>query len=347
MFKNIEVLDLPITLFDLLTHSSGIVDPGPTNYLNEKTGNTVPIADYTVKQALQYCQETGLSYPTGTKTEYSNLGYAIAALELERASNESFKQLLKDKILIPLKMHNTGFHIQPIQGTSYGVEAPAWKLKELSGFSGLVSCSSDLAKYLRYLFLTEEDAILAQDKALLFSIIQKLKHPSPNIQTALGWILNFSFEDEIFEQTGRSLGFSCYVGYSQKQHKAAILLTNAHATDNLGRYILNERYPLLTMKKSIHIEDREMKRYEGKYFWKENEEVIDSTVIAKDNKLWLAFEAQAPIPFFPEKKNSFFPKSFENHDESISFQENEEGKITGFKLLKNEQPVFVFKKLHQ
>lgn len=347
LFKNIEVLDLPLTLFDLLTHSSGIVDPGPCNYLNEKTGNTVPIADYTVEQALHYCQETGLSYPTGTKLEYSNLGYAIAALELEKASNESFENLLRNKILLPLKMHNTGFHIPPIQGTSYGVEAPTWELKELAGFSGLVSCSSDLAKYLNYLFFTDEDTTLAQEKAFLFSTIQKLKHPNPNIQTALGWILDFSFEDQIFEQTGRSLGFSCYIGYSRKQHKAAILLTNAQAPGNLGRFILNERYPLLTMKKSILIEDSDMKRYEGKYYWKENEEVIHSVVSSKDNKLWIAFDTQAPTPFFPEKKNRFFPKSFENHDESIVFQENEAGKITNFKILKNGQPGFVFKKMYQ
>ena len=347
LFKNVDVVDLPITLYDLLTFSSGIRDPGPSKYFNPETGNTVPVADYTVKQAIQYCQETGLGYPPGTKQEYSNLSYAIAALELERASNEPFEKLLRDKILLPLKMDKTGFHIPPIQGTAYGVKAPPWKLKELSGFSGLVSCASDLAKYLRYLFLTDEDETLSQDKALLLALIPKLKHPYPNMQNALGWILETSFEDQIFGQTGRSLGFSCYIGYSRKQHKAAILLTNANTNDNLGRYILNERYPLLTMKKSLLVEDSDLKRYEGKYSCKVNEEMIHSFVSSKDNKLFIVFDREAPIPLFPEKKNLFFPKSFDNYDESIAFQEDEDGKITGFEVLKKEQPCGVFKRLYE
>ncbi|MCH1502700.1 MAG: beta-lactamase family protein [Verrucomicrobiales bacterium] len=49
------------------------------------------------------------SYPPGTKTEYSNQGYAVVGTMLETLAKKSWESLLKDRLFTPLGMKSAGF----------------------------------------------------------------------------------------------------------------------------------------------------------------------------------------------------------------------------------------------
>lgn len=97
-----------ITVRNLLNHTSGLPDYG--ELLMKQYPNTPPeqvpqILDAGVLKLLE--QQTGGEFPAGTKWEYSNSGYAVLAMIVEKASGKPFGQFLHDRIFVPLKMTNT------------------------------------------------------------------------------------------------------------------------------------------------------------------------------------------------------------------------------------------------
>lgn len=97
-----------ITVRNLLNHTSGLPDYG--ELLMKQHPNTPPeqvpqILDAGVLKLLE--QQTSGEFPAGTKWEYSNSGYAVLAMIVEKASGKPFGQFLHDRIFVPLKMTNT------------------------------------------------------------------------------------------------------------------------------------------------------------------------------------------------------------------------------------------------
>jgi CubicO group peptidase (beta-lactamase class C family) len=97
-----------ITVRNLLNHTSGL--PDYEDLLMKQYPNTPPeqvpqILDAGVLKLLE--QQTGGEFPAGSKWEYSNSGYAVLAMIVEKVSGKPFGQFLHDRIFAPLKMTNT------------------------------------------------------------------------------------------------------------------------------------------------------------------------------------------------------------------------------------------------
>src|SRR5260370_8942318 len=52
-------------------------------------------------------RQTSGKFPAGAKWEYSNSGYAVLAMMVEKISGEPFGQFLEQRIFTPLDMMNT------------------------------------------------------------------------------------------------------------------------------------------------------------------------------------------------------------------------------------------------
>src|SRR5580692_3182365 len=97
-----------ITVRNLLNHTSGIEDYG--ELLMKQYPNTPPeevpqILDAGVLKLLE--QQSSGEFPAGSKWEYSNSGYAVLAMIVEKVSGKPFGQFLHERIFAPLKMTNT------------------------------------------------------------------------------------------------------------------------------------------------------------------------------------------------------------------------------------------------
>lgn len=95
-----------VTVRQLLSHTSGIPNfismPG---FLDGPASRTT----YRVKDfAQRYCSGD-LEFDPGTKFNYSNSGYFLLGAVLEQVSGISYEQLLKDRILTPLGMNDSGY----------------------------------------------------------------------------------------------------------------------------------------------------------------------------------------------------------------------------------------------
>jgi CubicO group peptidase (beta-lactamase class C family) len=98
----------PITVRNLLNHTSGL--PDYEELLMKQYPNTPPehvpqILDAGVLKLLE--QQSSGEFPAGSKWEYSNSGYAVLAMIVEKVSGKPFGQFLHERIFAPLKMTST------------------------------------------------------------------------------------------------------------------------------------------------------------------------------------------------------------------------------------------------
>ena len=98
----------PITIRNLLNHTSGLPDYEDIlmkQYPNTAEEKIPQIVDAGVLKLLE--QQTRGKFAPGSKWEYSNSGYAVLAMIVEKVSGKSFAQFLQERIFTPLKMTNT------------------------------------------------------------------------------------------------------------------------------------------------------------------------------------------------------------------------------------------------
>ena len=94
-----------ITSHHLLTHTSGI--PNYTSFpkfMEDESRNP-----YTPEAFLKIFAEKPLDFKPGEKFSYSNSGYFLLGVLIEKLSGKSYEQMLQDKIFTPLNMKDTGY----------------------------------------------------------------------------------------------------------------------------------------------------------------------------------------------------------------------------------------------
>jgi CubicO group peptidase (beta-lactamase class C family) len=108
IFPEFPAYGKTITVRNLLNHTSGLLDY--EDLMAQQYGNTpdhqIPqIKDTGVLALLEKASTT--KFPAGTKWEYSNSGYCVLAMVVEKISGEGFGQFLHDRIFASLQMTNT------------------------------------------------------------------------------------------------------------------------------------------------------------------------------------------------------------------------------------------------
>lgn len=148
-----------VTIGNLLTHTSGLIDYEgilEKQYPNTPLERIPQIKDAGVLALMN--QQTGTKFPPGTKWEYSNSGYAVLAMVIEKVSGEPFGKFLHDRIFAPLHMTNTIAYEKgknEVVNRAYGNSKTdgAWQQKDQSptsavlGDGGIYSSVEDLAKW--------------------------------------------------------------------------------------------------------------------------------------------------------------------------------------------------------
>lgn len=94
-----------ITLTELLSHRAGLAANVDWGRL-AKAGGPLPAQR---EAAVEMAASVKLQSPPGTKYEYSNTGYVIAAAMAEEMSGRSWEDLIRDDVFKPLGMTSAGF----------------------------------------------------------------------------------------------------------------------------------------------------------------------------------------------------------------------------------------------
>ncbi|MBW4621360.1 MAG: beta-lactamase family protein [Cyanosarcina radialis HA8281-LM2] len=99
-------LDDAVTLRQLLSHTSGLPDYGavPASFEAVKAN---PSSPWSTEAFLDLARTQGLQFPPGTGWAYSNIGYLLVKIILERTSGLSIEKLLNKVIFSPLGLKKT------------------------------------------------------------------------------------------------------------------------------------------------------------------------------------------------------------------------------------------------
>jgi CubicO group peptidase (beta-lactamase class C family) len=147
-----------VTVRQLLDHTSGLPD---YEDLMPAADPSVPmeqaqIHDHGVLELLE--RQTAGRFPPGTRWAYSNSGYVLLGLVVEKVSGRPFGEFLQERIFAPLQMTDTVAYERGknrVRNRAYGHsrEAAAWQETDQSptsatlGDGGVYSSLGDLAKW--------------------------------------------------------------------------------------------------------------------------------------------------------------------------------------------------------
>ncbi|HEX4487681.1 MAG TPA: serine hydrolase domain-containing protein [Terriglobales bacterium] len=238
VFPDFPAYGETITIRNLLNHTSGLVDY--EDIMARPYGGTIPdsvaqIKDVGVLDLLK--KEKSTAFPSGSHWSYSNSGYAVLAMIVERVSGKPFEQFLRDRIFAPLQMTQTIAHEKgknEVSNRSYGhtKEASGWKLTDQSptsavlGDGGIYSSLNDLAKWDRA--LAQHKLLTAEEMRPAFTPVEAAVLGPDNQPAAygFGWFLDPYKRHKRMWHYGETVGFRTVIERFPDDKLTVIVLCN-------------------------------------------------------------------------------------------------------------------------
>jgi CubicO group peptidase (beta-lactamase class C family) len=213
----------PITIHHLLTHTGGLIDYEDIMPADLAT----PLRDIDVLHLLE--TQDHLYFEPGSDYRYSNGGYSMLALIVERASGISFQAFLRERIFDKLGMRNTLAYVQegppvPFRAYGYTEAGGAWTRTDQSltsavlGDGGIYSSIDDLARWDAALY----DDRLLSDESRHLAFTPHTKTDDPAIAYGFGWRIT----GETLWHSGESIGFRNVIVRWPRQKLSVIILSN-------------------------------------------------------------------------------------------------------------------------
>jgi serine-type D-Ala-D-Ala carboxypeptidase/endopeptidase len=205
-----------ITLKELATHTSGLPRLSPSHV----PGVPDPYA-FLTEETVQ--RELRISPRGPAEHEYSNFGFQVLGLALERATGTPFTVLLSRHLCTPLAMPGTGVgataQAMLLRGHRAGKAVRPWT-HHLTGAGGVVTTAQDMAKYV-HACLTPAQGPLGP----AVELAQRPHHHIDRLRSAgLGWALG---PPGYLGYSGGTSGFRSMLGIKTADHHAAAILANA------------------------------------------------------------------------------------------------------------------------
>lgn len=212
-----------VTIRQLLTHTSGIIDYEDVI----PPGTTAQLHDVDVLRLLEAQDST--YFKPGTKYQYSNSGYALLALIVERVSGKSFATFLHDRIFAPLGMNHTvafenGISTVSNRAFGYTMKDSAWTRKDQSttsavlGDGGIYSSIDDLVKWDAALY----NSRLLNDASRKLAFSPQTPTDKPDVSYGFGWRIT----GETVWHSGETSGFRNVIVRYPARHLTVVILTN-------------------------------------------------------------------------------------------------------------------------
>lgn len=239
----LDVRGRPITLLDLATYSSGLPNM-PGNLPPRWWANPSPFADYTKDNLYAFLSDSTPAYEPGRHYAYANLGFALLGIALARHRGESYERLLIERLCKPLQLNHTritptqDMHEHLAQGHNPDSlkSVPRWECLALPEMGAVLSTASDLTKLLKACM-----GLIRSPLDAAFARLLQTRRPTtvPGTRVGLGWFISSNNTEEIVWKSGLTGGFSSFIGFSRRNHRGAILLSNGGYTAGAGIRLIN------------------------------------------------------------------------------------------------------------
>ncbi len=214
-----------VSLFHLLTHTSGIPSYTSLPHFFAQDARR----DRSPRELIALTEHMPLDFPPGSAFKYNNGGYVILGHIIERLTGQSYETYVRDNILDPLGLHNTGYeHVEAI----IPERVPGYRLRngqiENAGFLAMSVPHAAGAIY------STLDDLLAWQRALVaakpFSTASAaLMFKDHGHGYGFGWGIQSQFGRRQFVHAGGINGFSVVVSFYPDNDLFIAVLANIQA----------------------------------------------------------------------------------------------------------------------
>ncbi|MBN1293430.1 MAG: beta-lactamase family protein [Candidatus Latescibacteria bacterium] len=229
-----------VTVRHLLNHTSGLISY--ESLIPEKADEQIldrDVLDIMASQDSTY-------FAPGTEFRYSNSGYAVLAMIVEKISGKSFASFLKENIFEPLEMYNTVAYeknISTVKNRAYGY---AWEdsvfvfsdqstTSAVLGDGGIYSSIDDLFRWDRALYTEKLVSRGTLEKAFTPGVLRNGEETT----YGFGWSIGEYLGHRRIYHGGSTCGFRTAIHRYPDDRLNVIVLTNRRdaQTDRLAEEI--------------------------------------------------------------------------------------------------------------
>jgi CubicO group peptidase (beta-lactamase class C family) len=299
-----------VTLKHLLSHTSGLVDPINTpEFLSNRIQESVSL-----EALITQFKNGRWQHVAGEQINYSNVGYSMLAMVIEKISGITYEAFLNERIFKPLKMHNTSqvsFKLTKGKVTGYTFDDSEPRQHDLVnlnwayGAADLLSTTKDLSLY---------SHALMQSKVLNQAHLQILLSPvilndGTQLQGSFTYSLSTIWNVDAIRVSGSTLGYSSHSIYLPDTDTFIIALSNSDGVNGGGwtapatvagkltATLLNLPIPDF---KLFPLSEQSAARYIGSY------QLDDETISFNDGKYYYQRNDETKYEVIPMKNDSFY-----------------------------------------
>jgi CubicO group peptidase (beta-lactamase class C family) len=210
-----------ITVYNLLTHTSGIPD-----YVNSPDFDSIKSKQMRPDEIIRRFRDNPLDFTPGVKEDYSNSNYAVLGRIIETVSGQSYAAFMRANIFQPLAMKDSGVDTGQAQieneAIGYALDgadvAPAAyvNMSTCFGAGAIYSSAEDMLRWEQGLF---------GGKLLSPTVLRKMTTTFLN-GYACGLHVGEFDRRKVIYHSGRIDGFSSYMAYYPDEKLAVIALSN-------------------------------------------------------------------------------------------------------------------------
>ncbi len=303
-----------ITIEQLLTHTSGLPDFYSLAEYPVRKYQRVPLPDL-----IAWVKTKPLDFLPGSKSSYSNTGYAFLAYIIEQVSGKTYEQFLAEEILNPARLKDTGTFrdetviadrasgYQPALDNRGLQNARSYDKTILTGSASLYSTTRDLYAWCRVL------------ESGQFFDLHKI---------AYGWTPHETrSKHKYLGQDGRDPGFVSHVSLFLDDQITVIVLGNLEdaavnvIADDLSAIALGENPPLPASRATLKAAVLRPENYVGTY---EVNPTLLLDIRAEGDALYLRGTGGDYLPLEPTGKDVFFYRQLYV---KVGFRRDKEGRV--------------------
>lgn len=295
-----------ITLFNLLTHTSGI--PNFTTFGDYASHKTFPA---TPDQLVGRFRDKPLEFKPGQGWSYSNSGYVLLGHLIERVCGESYAEFLERNFWGPLGMADSGYDSNSAilhnraSGYAHGsnglLNADYIHMSVPLSAGGLYSTTGDLFRWQKALF---------GGKVLSSAALKLMTRPFKQ-GYALGLRVREANGQEVIEHGGGIEGFNAMLAYYPRIQLHAIVLANISGSapqeiaNHLAVLAQGKDVVLASERKQVQVDPRIFDRYMGTYHLDPN---FSIEITRQGDRLFGQATCQPKFEIFPESEKDYFLK---------------------------------------
>jgi len=324
----------PITIVELLTHTSGIPNYTSVPGFWHRIGKPV-----TPTRLLATFEDRPLNFKPGARFRYSNSGYVVLGLIVQRVSGEPYRVFLRQNVLLPLGLRHTGYDSdRPATGHALGYEqgpkglqpAPYIDMSWIYSAGALYSNLPDLYRW---------DRALMAGRLLSASSLRDMFTPHVPISCGmlgsaarkcgygLGLMIGRTYGHEEVSHGGEIPGFLSINAFFPHQDVIVIAfdnefsLTVSKVVKALEAIVFSRSYTVPGAYRSITLAPLALQRFTGLY---ELAPTFAVSITRHGDQLYEQGTGQSALPIYPYRPTSFFLKAI---DAQISFRLDKQGRV--------------------